>query len=181
MTTPPFCKFFWILTALAGCFSFSTSSADEKPVNVIYILADDLGYGDLGCYGQELFETPHIDKLAEDGMLFTRHYSGSTVCAPSRSVLMTGQDTGHTPIRGNFEIQPEGQAPLPGDVFTLAEMFQKSGYATEAFGKWGLGCPGSEGDSTFTTRSGNTTADIFMSTNSADIWGRLDDVNVELF
>jgi arylsulfatase A-like enzyme len=119
--------------------------ADEKP-NIIYILADDLGYGDLSCYGQEKFETPNIDRLAEEGMKFLQHYSGSTVSAPSRSVLMTGRHTGHTQIRGNQEIQPEGQAPLDGSVVTVAELLQKAGYTTGAYGKWGLGYPGSEGD-----------------------------------
>ena len=116
-----------------------------KP-NIIYILADDLGYGDLSCYGQTKFSTPNIDKLATQGMLFTQHYSGSTVCAPSRSALMTGMHTGHTVVRGNKEIQPEGQYPIPDNTYTLAEMFKKKGYATGAFGKWGLGFPGSEGD-----------------------------------
>ena len=81
---------------------------EELRPNIIYILADDLGYGDLSCYGQQNFQTPHLDNLARQGMKFTQHYSGSTVCAPSRSSLMTGLHTGHTPIRGNYEIQPEG-------------------------------------------------------------------------
>ena len=84
----------------------------SKP-NLIYILADDLGYGDLSIYGQEKFTTPNIDKLARQGMLFTQHYSGSTVCAPSRSSLMTGMHTGHIVVRGNKEIRPEGQYPIP--------------------------------------------------------------------
>lgn len=117
----------------------------EKP-NIIYILADDLGYGDLGVYGQTLFTTPNLDKLASEGVKFTRHYAGSTVCAPSRSVLMTGLHTGHTPIRGNREVKPEGQAPLPDSAITLAELLKEEGYVTGAFGKWGLGFPGSEGD-----------------------------------
>ncbi|MCK0158316.1 arylsulfatase [Cellulophaga sp. F20128] len=116
-----------------------------KP-NIIYILADDLGYGDLSCYGQEKFSTPNIDKLASQGMLFTQHYSGSTVCAPSRSALLTGMHTGHTVVRGNKEIQPEGQHPIPDNTYTIAEVLKKSGYTTGAFGKWGLGFPGSEGD-----------------------------------
>ena len=114
--------------------------------NIIYILADDLGYGDLSCYGQAKFKTPNIDRLASHGMLFTQHYSGSTVCAPSRSALMTGMHTGHTVVRGNKEVQPEGQYPIPDDTYTLAEAMKKAGYATGAFGKWGLGFPGSEGD-----------------------------------
>ncbi len=117
----------------------------DKP-NIIYILADDLGYGDLSSYGQQKFTTPNIDKLAEEGMLFTQHYSGSTVCAPSRSALLTGMHTGHTVVRGNKEIQPEGQYPIPDNTYTLAEAMKKVGYVTGAFGKWGLGYPGSEGD-----------------------------------
>lgn len=117
----------------------------QKP-NIVYILADDLGYGDLSCYGQKLFSTPNIDILAENGLKFTQHYSGSTVCAPSRSSLMTGQHTGNTFIRGNKEWQPEGQYPLKAEAYTLAEALQDAGYVTGAFGKWGLGYPGSEGD-----------------------------------
>ncbi|MBP0904149.1 arylsulfatase [Mariniflexile gromovii] len=120
--------------------------ATNKKPNIIYILADDLGYGDLSCYGQENFSTPNIDKLASQGMLFTQHYSGSTVCAPSRSALLTGMHTGHTAIRGNREVRPEGQFPIPDDTYTLAEALKKGGYVTGAFGKWGLGYPGSEGD-----------------------------------
>lgn len=117
----------------------------QRP-NIIYILADDLGYGDLSCYGQQKFDTPNIDRLAAEGMRFTQHYSGSTVCAPSRSTLMTGLHTGHTYIRGNREVRPEGQHPLPDSSFTLAEALKEKGYTTGAFGKWGLGYPGSEGD-----------------------------------
>ena len=132
---------------LLGCGSKSTPrNVETSPPNIIYILADDLGYGDLGCYGQEKFRTPHLDQLARDGIRFTRHYSGSTVCAPSRSVLMTGLHTGHTPIRGNREVRPEGQAPLPASAITMAEILKEAGYVTGAFGKWGLGFPGSEGD-----------------------------------
>ncbi len=131
----------------AGC---GTRSQEKhlplSPPNIIYILADDLGYGDLGCYGQSKFSTPHLDRLAKDGMRFTRHYSGSTVCAPSRSVLMTGLHTGHTPIRGNQEVKPEGQSPMPANAITIAELLNEAGYITGAFGKWGLGFPGSEGE-----------------------------------
>lgn len=114
--------------------------------NIVYILADDLGYGDLGFTGQEYIETPNLDKLAAEGMFFTQHYSGSTVCAPSRSTLVSGLHTGHAPVRGNYEIQPEGQYPLPDSVLTVFESLKASGYTTGAFGKWGLGYPGSEGD-----------------------------------
>ncbi len=117
----------------------------DKP-NIVYILADDLGYGDLSCYGQKFFQTPNIDRLAQEGMMFNQHYSGSTVCAPSRSCLMTGLHTGHTYIRGNKEVRPEGQYPLADSIVTLAELLQEQGYYTGAFGKWGLGPPGSEGD-----------------------------------
>ena len=122
-----------------------TATARTQP-NVIYIMADDLGYGDLSCYGQRHFTTPNIDRLATEGIKFTAHYSGSTVCAPSRCSLMTGLHTGNCFVRGNKEIRPVGQHPMPADTLTVAEVFKKQGYATGAFGKWGLGSPGSEGD-----------------------------------
>jgi len=112
--------------------------AEAKKPNVIYILADDLGYGDLGCFGQKLIKTPSLDKMAAEGMKFTHHYSGSTVCAPSRCVLLTGKHTGHSFIRGNGEFK-NGQRPIPDEEFTMAEMFKKQGYATSCIGKWGLG------------------------------------------
>ncbi len=136
-------KSIFLLFLFSLMFSLFTV-AQQKP-NIVFILADDLGYGDLGCYGQKLIETPNIDKLAVNGMNFTQYYAGTSVCAPSRSSFMTGQHTGHTPIRGNMEIEPEGQAPLPDSAFTITEMFQKAGYTTGGFGKWGLGYPGSEG------------------------------------
>lgn len=132
------------LTSLALLCAMGLS-ARQKP-NIVYILADDLGYGDLSCYGQKRFQTPNIDKLARQGMMFTQHYSGCPVCAPSRSSLMTGLTTGHTPIRGNKQWQDEGQFPLPAQSFTIAEMLKSAGYVTGAFGKWGLGSPTSEGD-----------------------------------
>ncbi|MDO7714195.1 MAG: sulfatase-like hydrolase/transferase, partial [Pirellulales bacterium] len=115
----------------------------DTPPNVIYILADDLGYGDLSCYGQTHFQTPNIDALATQGMKFTQHYSGSTVCAPSRCALLTGKHIGHAVVRGNSELMPEGQQPMPADTVTMAHMFRKAGYTTGLFGKWGLGAPGS--------------------------------------
>jgi len=124
----------------------TTEVGKETKPNVIYILADDLGYGDLSLTGQDKFDTPNIDKLAAEGMVFTQHYSGATVCAPSRSALLTGMHTGHTVIRGNKEVRPEGQHPLPANTYTLAEMLQEEGYKTSVYGKWGLGFPGSEGD-----------------------------------
>lgn len=121
--------------------------AAQKPMNVIYILADDLGYGDLSCLGQTKFSTPNIDKLAAEGMLFTQHYSGCAVSAPSRSCLMTGQHTGHTYIRDNSKVEnKEGQEPLPANSYILPKMFHQKGYVTGCFGKWGLGYPGSTGD-----------------------------------
>src|SRR5210317_2619036 len=133
--------------AVLSCSSKkSTEQEQSRRPNIIYILADDLGYGDLSCYGQQNFATPNIDKLAEEGIRFTQHYSGSTVCAPSRSSLMTGLHTGHTHIRGNKEWKPEGQWPMPAETYTMAEMLKDAGYVTGAFGKWGLGYPGSEGD-----------------------------------
>lgn len=102
-------------------------------------MADDLGYGDLSCYGQKKFSTQNIDKLAAPGIKLIQHYSGSAVCAPSRSSLILGLHTGHTPIRGNRELQGEGQTYLPANAETIAEIMKKVGYVTEAFGKWGLG------------------------------------------
>lgn len=118
----------------------------EKKPNIIFILADDLGYGDLGCYGQEKFETPHIDQIAQNGMRFTQCYSGTTVSAPSRACLLTGKHSGHTPIRGNIELNPEGQFPLPSDTRSFFQVMKDAGYKTSAFGKWGLGYIGSSGD-----------------------------------
>lgn len=129
---------------LQGC-SRSQPPLPTRP-NIILILADDLGIGDLGVYGQQHIATPHIDRLAAGGMRFTDFYAGTTVCAPSRSALLTGQHTGHTYIRGNKEIEPEGQEPLADSIETLAMALQQAGYATGAFGKWGLGMVGSSGD-----------------------------------
>ncbi len=116
--------------------------------NVVFLIADDLGYGDLGCYGQQKFKTPRIDRLAAQGIRLVQHYSGSPVCAPSRCVLMTGKHSGHAAIRNNTEVKPEGQQPLPTDAMTLVELFQRAGYVTGGFGKWGLGPPDSAGSPT---------------------------------
>jgi arylsulfatase A-like enzyme len=128
-----------VSSLLPGCDSDSLmAGARKKKPNIIFILADDLGYGDLGCYGQKTIKTTNIDKLAEEGMRFTDHYAGSTVCAPSRCCLMTGYHTGHALIRGNANV------PLrPSDV-TVAELLKGAGYSTGIIGKWGLG----EADST---------------------------------
>ena len=130
--------------ALVSCGG--TSNKEKPPPNIIFIVADDLGYGDLSCYGQNKFSTPNIDRLARKGMLFTQHYTGCTVSAPSRSCLMTGLHTGHTPIRGNRGWEPEGQWPLPAESVTIAEILKTRGYTTGAFGKWGLGYIDTEGD-----------------------------------
>src|SRR5919106_2907254 len=114
-------------------------SAREAKPNVIFILADDLGYGDLGCYGQKVIKTPHLDRMAAEGMRFTQAYAGSTVCAPSRCCLMTGLHTGHCRVRGNARVPLE-----PGDR-TVAEVLKEAGYATGLCGKWGLGESGSTG------------------------------------
>jgi arylsulfatase A-like enzyme len=137
-----------LIISLASCTNTSKEKNDQKTKpNIIYILAEDLGYGDLGCYGQSKIETPNLDQMAREGILFTQHYSGSTVCAPSRSALLTGQHTGHTSIRGNKELFPEeGQHPLDKASITIAEMLKEANYTTGAFGKWGLGFIGSEGD-----------------------------------
>lgn len=151
-----------VLLVSSGCGSREEKqSAIDNPPNIIYLLADDLGYGELGAYGQRLIETPHLDALAAGGMLFTRHYSGAPVCAPARGVLLTGKHTGHAYVRGNDEdgargdvwdframlADPrlEGQRPLPDSVLTLAEVLREGGYATGLVGKWGLGAPLSEG------------------------------------
>lgn len=118
------------LYLLAAC----SLQAANTP-NVIYILTDDLGFGDLGCYGQSTLSTPNLDKLASEGMIFTRNYSGSTVCAPSRCTLLTGKHTGHSSVRGN------GHSLLKQDDTTVADLFKKAGYVTANFGKWGIGHP----------------------------------------
>lgn len=144
-------KLMFALILISTVFNFCNQAKEVEigPINqpnIIFILADDLGYGDLGFLGQSVIETPNLDKLAAEGMFFSNHYSGATVCAPSRSALMTGLHTGHTPIRGNFEIKPEGQYPLPDTLLTLPRIFKNAGYATGAFGKWGLGFVGTDGD-----------------------------------
>jgi arylsulfatase A len=133
----------WASTALLAC---SPVTKRESPPNIVLILADDLGYGDLSCYGQKKFSTPNIDRIAAEGIMFTQHYTGCTVCAPSRSALMTGMHTGHTPVRGNKGWEPEGNWPLKGSAVTIAEILKSKGYKTGAFGKWGLGYIYTEGD-----------------------------------
>lgn len=121
----------------------SMANAQKPAPNVVFILADDLGYGDVGCYGQKVIKTPNIDSLASEGMKCNQFYAGCTVSAPSRASLLTGFNTGHTTVRGNNEIEPEGQMPMNPSRTTLGNLFKSHGYATGMFGKWGLGYPGS--------------------------------------
>lgn len=132
-------------TVLILFLSHSIYAQSQKP-NIVLIMADDLGIGDLGAYGQTKIKTPNLDKLALNGAKFTQFYAGTSVCAPSRASLMTGMHTGHTYVRGNKEIEPEGQEPLADSIRTFAMDLQQAGYATGAFGKWGLGMVGTSGD-----------------------------------
>ncbi len=134
------------LSIPALCGIHNAQSRQPGKPNIILIVADDLGYGELGCFGQDKIKTPHLDQLAGEGMKLTQFYSGQAVCAPSRCVLMTGKHTGHAYIRSNREVKPEGQLPIPDDSYTIAEMMKQQGYATGAMGKWGLGPVGSSGD-----------------------------------
>ena len=112
---------------------------DAKPPNFIFILSDDVAQGDLGCYGQQIIQTPRLDQMAAEGTRFLQAYCGTSVCAPSRSSFFTGLHTGHCPVRGNYEVPPEGQLPLPSETVTIAEVAKAAGYATATFGKWGMG------------------------------------------
>ncbi len=140
-----------ILTAACQISSGPEELKEEPRPNIIYIYADDLGYNEVGSYGQAKIRTPNLDRLAAEGIRFTQHYSGSAVCAPSRSVLLTGKHTGHAYIRNNKELggwgpeEPEGQWPLAAEEVTLAEILKQHGYATGAMGKWGLGGPDAHG------------------------------------
>ena len=140
------------LLSLLPC-ACATQQAPEQRViacrshpNIVLIFADDLGYGELGCYGQQKIQTPNIDRLAREGARFTNFYTAAPVCAPSRAALMTGLHLGHCPIRDNSEAQPEGQGPLPAEATTLAEDLKSVGYTTACIGKWGLGFVGTTGD-----------------------------------
>jgi len=150
--------YFLSVLLLPGCIQENKVS---RPPNIIFILADDLGYAELGCYGQEKIQTPNIDQLASNGMKFTQFYSGAPVCAPARCVLLTGKHAGHAYIRGNDEWRErgevwdfakavedpglEGQRPIPDSLITVAELLQTAGYTTACVGKWGLGAPYTEG------------------------------------
>ena len=143
-----------ILTLLFGLLLLGCQPTEQSPKqspNIIYILADDLGYGELGAYGQEKIKTPNLDRLAAEGMRFTQHYTGAPVCAPSRYMFLTGTHAGHAYIRGNYELgqfedeSEGGQMPIPETTPTLAKMFKKAGYQTAMVGKWGLGMNGTTG------------------------------------
>ena len=136
----------FIAGALLCCTNASIRAQTNRPPNIIFLLADDLGYGDIGAFGQKKIRTPSLDRIAAEGMRFTQHYSGNAVCAPSRCVLITGLHPGHAFIRDNREVKPEGQFPIPLNTVTLPKLLQRAGYVTGAFGKWGLGGPGSSGD-----------------------------------
>lgn len=152
-------EFLRVMGLGAAAFAVAGTAGCEPgmspPPNVVFLMADDLGYGELGSYGQTKIRTPNLDRLAAEGMRFTRHYAGSPVCAPSRCVLLTGLHTGHAYIRDNDEmadrgdvwhdLRLEGQRPLPAGTETIGSVLQEAGYATGAMGKWGLGGPGSEG------------------------------------
>ena len=115
------------------------SKTTAKTPNFIFVLSDDIAQGDLGCYGQKLIQTPRLDQMAKEGTRYMQAYCGTTVCAPSRSSFFTGLHCGHCPVRGNFEVAPEGQLPLPDETVTIAEVAKLNGYATATFGKWGMG------------------------------------------
>ena len=117
----------------------AVGAAEPRKPNIIFILSDDLAQGDLGCYGQKLIQTPNLDRMAKEGTRFTQGYCGTSVCAPSRTSLMLGQHTGHSPIRANRELKAEGQLPIPADSITVAKALKGSGYATACVGKWGMG------------------------------------------
>jgi arylsulfatase A len=140
-----FCEFVLGVAWLAATLPLLGAGTANRP-NIVFVLADDLGWGEVGCYGQRKIRTPNIDRLASEGMRFTRAYAGAPVCAPSRCVLLTGLNLARAPIRGNQEVRQEGQLPLPAAYQTWAQLIQQdAGYATCGIGKWGLGMPDNEG------------------------------------
>ncbi len=144
---------FWVFIVFGFSLlnPLSSVAQNKSKPNIIYIYADDLGYGELGCYGQTKIQTPHIDQLAKEGIRFTQHYSSAPVCAPSRCMLMTGKNPGHTYIRGNYEMggfedeKERGQMPLHEGAYTIANMLKERNYATGMIGKWGMGVVGTTG------------------------------------
>ncbi len=154
-------KLFTVLVVFIVAVNCNEEVEQKKQPNIIYFLADDLGFGEVGIYGQQKIQTPHMDALANSGMLFTQHYSGAPVCAPARYMFLTGKHSGHSYIRGNDEWSDrgsvwdyvaasndpnlEGQRPIPNNTITIGHQLQKVGYKTGLFGKWGLGAPKTEG------------------------------------
>ncbi|EEI93456.1 putative Steryl-sulfatase [Sphingobacterium spiritivorum ATCC 33300] len=145
----PYLKVFVYLLASVTCL---VAKGQQQKPNIIYIYADDLGYGEIGAYGQKLIQTPHLDRMAAEGMKFTQHYTSSPVCAPARGMLLTGKHGGHAYIRGNYEMggftddTEGGQMPLPEGTFTIPLMLKNAGYTTGIIGKWGLGMVNTTGD-----------------------------------
>jgi hypothetical protein len=115
------------------------AATPARPPNIIFFLSDDLAQGDVGAYGQKLIQTPRLDRMAREGTRYTQAFCGTTVCAPSRASLLTGLHTGHSPVRGNWEVTGEGQLPLPEKTVTVAQILKTAGYATAVAGKWGMG------------------------------------------
>ena len=142
-------KILFSAALLSSGLTMAQTTTAEKSPNVIYIMADDLGIGDLGCYGQRQIKTPNIDGIAQNGMKFMQHYSGSTVSAPSRCALITGKHMGHAAIRGNAKVAGSDgllyETPLPAGEVTVADIFKTKNYVTGCVGKWGMGGPGTEG------------------------------------
>lgn len=139
----------WLIIFLACACKTKQKESIDKKTNIIYILVDDMGYGDLGVYGQNEIQTPQLDRMAQEGMRFTQHYAGSSVCAPSRVSLMTGMHTGHSRVRGNYETGPYGfggELELRPEDRTIAELLKEVGYRTAIIGKWGMGMDGSTGE-----------------------------------
>lgn len=140
-----------LVHALIAAAQTNHTTNRQRLPNIIYIYSDDMGYGELGCYGQQKIKTPNLDRMAAEGMRFTQHYTSTPVCAPARCMLMTGKHGGHSYIRGNKELggfadsSERGQLPLPANEFTVAELVKQKGYATAVIGKWGLGMGNTEG------------------------------------
>jgi arylsulfatase A len=140
------CVTLLVLSALAISAEPAAAAESVTRPNIVFILADDLGYRELGSFGQALIKTPHLDQLASQGMRLTQHYCGNAVCAPSRCVLVTAKHPGHAWVRSNKSTPPEGQEPIPASEVTIFELMQRQGYVTGVFGKWGLGGPASSGE-----------------------------------
>ena len=145
-------KINYLILPAVSLFAFGAGAKEKETVlkpnakpNIVFILADDMGYHELGCFGGKVINTPNIDRLAKQGIDFTNFYCGSNLCAPSRCSLMTGKHTGHATIRDNKPLPFEGNEPIKAEEITVAELLKSAGYVTGAFGKWGLGYPGSEG------------------------------------